>query len=108
MIISRPARLLECLEFDPEEFYHMLEEAEGQAKLAHQVKADIPQYILSKLGMTKNSSAELDEDLSSINISPPPPPSAPNSAAAASVTTTEKGRGILHRGSKKEFKVSSL
>lgn len=36
----------------------MLEEAEGQAKLAHQgIKADIPQYILSKLGMTKNSSA---------------------------------------------------
>ena len=58
LIISRPARLLECLEFDPEEFYHMLEEAEGQAKLAHQgIKADIPQYILSKLGMTKNSSA---------------------------------------------------
>ncbi|XP_034251530.1 microtubule-associated serine/threonine-protein kinase 3 isoform X2 [Thrips palmi] len=105
LIISRPARLLECLEFDPEEFYHMLEEAEGQAKLAHQVKADIPQYILGKLGMTKNSSAELDEDLSSINISPPPPSStAPNSAAAACVTTTEKGRGILHRGSKKEFK----
>ena len=30
LVISRPARLLECLEFDPEEFYHMLEEAEGQ------------------------------------------------------------------------------
>lgn len=108
LIISRPARLLECLEFDPEEFYHMLEEAEGQAKLAHQVKADIPQYILGKLGMTKNSSAELDEDLSTVNISPPPPPAAPASssaAAAACVTTTEKGRGILHRGgSKKEFK----
>ena len=33
LIISRPARLLECLEFDPEEFYHMLEEAEGQVKV---------------------------------------------------------------------------
>lgn len=32
LIISRPARLLECLEFDPEEFYHLLEAAEGQAK----------------------------------------------------------------------------
>jgi len=32
LIISRPARLLECLEFDPEEFYHMLEEAEGQVR----------------------------------------------------------------------------
>ncbi|XP_026279054.1 microtubule-associated serine/threonine-protein kinase 3 isoform X1 [Frankliniella occidentalis] len=105
LIISRPARLLECLEFDPEEFYHMLEEAEGQAKLAHQgIKADIPQYILSKLGMTKNSSAELDADLSSINVSPPSPPPVCSSAVAAVATTTEKGRGILHRGSKKEFK----
>ncbi|KAK3912254.1 Microtubule-associated serine/threonine-protein kinase 2 [Frankliniella fusca] len=105
LIISRPARLLECLEFDPEEFYHMLEEAEGQAKLAHQgIKADIPQYILSKLGMTKNSSAELDADLSSINISPPSPPPVSSSANAATATTTEKGRGILHRGNKKEFK----
>lgn len=33
LIISRPARLLECLEFDPEEFYHMLEEAEGQVRV---------------------------------------------------------------------------
>ncbi|VDK31972.1 unnamed protein product, partial [Anisakis simplex] len=32
MIVSRPARLLECLEFDPDEFYHMLEEAEGAVR----------------------------------------------------------------------------
>lgn len=32
MIISRPARLLECLEFDPTEFYFMLEAAEDEAK----------------------------------------------------------------------------
>uniref|UniRef100_A0A8C9Y022 non-specific serine/threonine protein kinase n=1 Tax=Sander lucioperca TaxID=283035 RepID=A0A8C9Y022_SANLU len=32
IIIARPARLLECLEFDPEEFYHLLEAAEGHAK----------------------------------------------------------------------------
>jgi microtubule-associated serine/threonine kinase len=29
LIVSRPARLLECLEFDPEEFYQLLEAAEG-------------------------------------------------------------------------------
>ncbi|KAJ1531101.1 hypothetical protein ONE63_005926 [Megalurothrips usitatus] len=110
LIISRPARLLECLEFDPEEFYHMLEEAEGEAKLANQgIKADIPQYILGKLGMTKNSSAELDADLNSINVSPPPPPPPPPSsssvvAAASNATTTEKGRNILHRANKKDFK----
>ena len=32
LIVSRPARLLECLEFDPEEFYQLLEAAEGQAR----------------------------------------------------------------------------
>ena len=30
LTVSRPARLLECLEFDPEEFYQLLEAAEGQ------------------------------------------------------------------------------
>ncbi|VEL23773.1 unnamed protein product [Protopolystoma xenopodis] len=32
LIIARPARLLECLEFDPSEFYQMLEVAEDQVK----------------------------------------------------------------------------
>ncbi|ERL85169.1 hypothetical protein D910_02591 [Dendroctonus ponderosae] len=49
LIISRPARLLECLEFDPEEFYHFLEAAEGQVKGLQGLKADIPQYIIQKL-----------------------------------------------------------
>lgn len=52
LIISRPARLLECLEFDPEEFYHLLEQAEGQAKVS--VKTDIPQYIISKLSLSRD------------------------------------------------------
>ncbi|KAK7944609.1 hypothetical protein WMY93_000337 [Mugilogobius chulae] len=52
MVISRPARLLECLEFDPEEFYQRLEVAEGQAKVGH-VKTDIPKYIISQLGLTR-------------------------------------------------------
>ena len=37
LIVSRPARLLECLEFDPEEFYQLLEAAEGQARGVHGV-----------------------------------------------------------------------
>ena len=37
LIVSRPARLLECLEFDPEEFYQLLEAAEGQARGDHGV-----------------------------------------------------------------------
>lgn len=63
LIISRPARLLECLEFDPEEFYHLLEAAEGQAKSVGGIKADIPQYIIQKLGLNKDPIAELQEEL---------------------------------------------
>ncbi|KAG7248522.1 hypothetical protein CRUP_015525, partial [Coryphaenoides rupestris] len=83
IIISRPARLLECLvrpggggggvcggevchpgvslgliggyyEFDPEEFYHRLEAAEGHAKVGQGVKTDIPKYIISQLGLTRD------------------------------------------------------
>uniref|UniRef100_A0A667YIR2 non-specific serine/threonine protein kinase n=1 Tax=Myripristis murdjan TaxID=586833 RepID=A0A667YIR2_9TELE len=54
IIISRPARLLECLEFDPEEFYHRLEAAEGQAKVGHGIKTDLPRYIISQLGLTRD------------------------------------------------------
>ncbi|XP_029470180.1 microtubule-associated serine/threonine-protein kinase 3 isoform X2 [Rhinatrema bivittatum] len=54
MVISRPARLLECLEFDPEEFYHLLEAAEGHAKVGQGIKTDIPRYIIGQLGLTKD------------------------------------------------------
>uniref|UniRef100_H3CXH3 non-specific serine/threonine protein kinase n=1 Tax=Tetraodon nigroviridis TaxID=99883 RepID=H3CXH3_TETNG len=54
IIISRPARLLECLEFDPEEFYHLLEAAEGVAKVGQGIKTDIPRYIISQLGLTRD------------------------------------------------------
>ena len=43
LIVSRPARLLECLEFDPEEFYQLLEAAEGQARVVHGVQTRVPQ-----------------------------------------------------------------
>lgn len=67
LIISRPARLLECLEFDPEEFYHLLEAAEGQAKTLQGIKADIPQYIIEKLGLNRDPIAELQEELKETN-----------------------------------------
>ena len=54
LIVSRPARLLECLEFDPEEFYHLLEQAEGQARTNQGIKTDIPQYIITKLGLNRD------------------------------------------------------
>ncbi|OBS76585.1 hypothetical protein A6R68_16956 [Neotoma lepida] len=70
IIISRPARLLECLEFDPEEFYHLLEAAEGQAREDQGVKTDLPRYIIRQLGLAKDPLEEiqplndLDEDQS--------------------------------------------
>ncbi|KAL2097629.1 hypothetical protein ACEWY4_006836 [Coilia grayii] len=59
IIISRPARLLECLEFDPEEFYQRLEAAEDHAKEGQGVKTDIPRYIISQLGLTRDPLEEM-------------------------------------------------
>lgn len=59
LIVSRPARLLECLEFDPEEFYRLLEAAEGQAKVVQGISTDIPQYIINKLGLNRDPFADL-------------------------------------------------
>ncbi|KAK9978551.1 hypothetical protein ABG768_020297 [Culter alburnus] len=58
-IIARPARLLECLEFNPEEFYHLLEAAEDHAKEGHLMKTDIPRYIISQLGLTRDPLEEM-------------------------------------------------
>lgn len=41
-------------EFNPEEFYHLLEAAEDVAKEGHLVKTDIPRYIVSQLGLTRD------------------------------------------------------
>ncbi|XP_014679015.1 PREDICTED: microtubule-associated serine/threonine-protein kinase 3-like [Priapulus caudatus] len=64
IIVSRPARLLECLEFDPEEFYHLLEAAEGQAKFEQGVsKPDVPKYIINKLGLNRDPLADISGEL---------------------------------------------
>ena len=63
LIISRPARLLECLEFNPEEFYRILEKVEGHAKSNQGIKDDLPQYIVGKLGLNRDPIAEFQEDL---------------------------------------------
>lgn len=62
LIISRPARLLECLEFDPEEFYKLLEAAESQAK-SH-IASDLPIYIITKLGLNRDLLADLQTNVS--------------------------------------------
>ncbi|CAH1393247.1 unnamed protein product [Nezara viridula] len=68
LIISRPARLLECLEFDPEEFYHLLEQAEGQAKICQGIKDDIPQYIINKLGLNRDPIEDLNVEFTDIRL----------------------------------------
>ncbi|KAI6206590.1 Non-specific serine/threonine protein kinase [Aphelenchoides besseyi] len=58
MIVARTARLLESLEFDPDEFYRLLEETEGAIRTqlgAGEARVpDLPQYIIDKLGLNKN------------------------------------------------------
>lgn len=65
-IISHVARLLECIEFDPLEFCHLLDCAEQQAK-QEEIKTDIPKYIISKLGLDRDPFKEFsyndDEEL---------------------------------------------
>ncbi|NXO65122.1 MAST4 kinase, partial [Phainopepla nitens] len=61
IVIARPARLLECLEFDPEEFYYLLEAAEGHAKEGQGIKTDIPRYIISQLGLNKDPLEEITQ-----------------------------------------------
>lgn len=58
LIISRPARLLECLEFDPVEFYRVLEEEELGREM------NLALYISKKLGLKEklnSASNTLDE-----------------------------------------------
>uniref|UniRef100_A0AAY4CGA8 non-specific serine/threonine protein kinase n=1 Tax=Denticeps clupeoides TaxID=299321 RepID=A0AAY4CGA8_9TELE len=73
IVIARPARLLECLEFDPEEFYHLLEAAEGHAKEGQGIKSDIPRYIINQLGLTRDPLEEIAQ-LSSYDSGHPDTP----------------------------------
>ena len=41
-------------EFNPEEFYHLLEAAEDHAKEGQLLGTDIPRYIISQLGLTRD------------------------------------------------------
>lgn len=54
LIISRPARLLECLEFNPEEFYRFLEAAEGKVREQVGIRTDIARYIIDQLGINRH------------------------------------------------------
>ncbi|XP_069378812.1 microtubule-associated serine/threonine-protein kinase 2 isoform X3 [Paralichthys olivaceus] len=85
IIIARPARLLECLEFDPEEFYHLLEAAEGHAKEGQGIKSDIPRYIISQLGLTRDPLEEMAQ-LSSYDSGNPETPETDDSVDTRGTT----------------------
>ncbi|XP_047442439.1 microtubule-associated serine/threonine-protein kinase 2 isoform X4 [Mugil cephalus] len=85
IIIARPARLLECLEFDPEEFYHLLEAAEGHAKEGQGIKSDIPRYIISQLGLTRDPLEEMTQ-LSSYDSGNPETPETDDSTDSRGTT----------------------
>uniref|UniRef100_A0A8C7ZRQ0 non-specific serine/threonine protein kinase n=1 Tax=Oryzias sinensis TaxID=183150 RepID=A0A8C7ZRQ0_9TELE len=89
IITSRPARLLECLEFNPEEFYHLLEAAEDHAKEGQLMKADIPRYIISQLGLTRDPLEEI-VSLDSYDSEGPQTPETDDSAEVMN----GKGRSI--------------
>ena len=38
LIIARPARLLECLEFDPEDFYNQMVDMEGEVRTMQMIR----------------------------------------------------------------------
>lgn len=92
IIISRPARLLECLEFDPEEFYHLLEAAEGHAKVGQGIKTDIPRYIISQLGLTRDLLEEIQLEQYDTNptVSVEADPSAENKTPQTLTPTRRK------------------
>ncbi|XP_067368677.1 microtubule-associated serine/threonine-protein kinase 3 isoform X3 [Channa argus] len=93
IVISRPARLLECLEFDPEEFYHLLEAAEGHAKVGQGIKTDIPRYIISQLGLTRDpleDMVQLEQYDASPSVSVEPDANVENKATQTLTPTRRK------------------
>ncbi|XP_052746987.1 microtubule-associated serine/threonine-protein kinase 3-like [Bicyclus anynana] len=56
LAMARPARLLECLEFDPERFYRLLEAAEGHARHLQFAKKTSMPYPVESLGNIEGNS----------------------------------------------------
>lgn len=54
LAVARPARLLECLQFEPAHFYQLLAAAEDQAREVEGVTDNLPQYILGKLWVDRD------------------------------------------------------
>ncbi|KAM9364359.1 microtubule-associated serine/threonine-protein kinase 2 [Pholidichthys leucotaenia] len=101
IIIARPARLLECLEFDPEEFYHLLEAAEGHAKEGQGIKSDIPRYIISQLGLTRDPLEGMTQ-LSSYDSGNPETPETDESVDSQGTTVPAAPPQVKHKTPREE------
>ncbi|RXM31929.1 Microtubule-associated serine/threonine-protein kinase 2 [Acipenser ruthenus] len=76
-------------EFDPEEFYHLLEAAEGHAKEGQGIKSDIPRYIISQLGLTRDPLEEMAQ-LSSYDSGNPDTPETDDSVDSCGTVMQRK------------------
>ncbi|MGH0135733.1 UNVERIFIED_CONTAM: hypothetical protein FKN15_050777 [Acipenser sinensis] len=76
-------------EFDPEEFYHLLEAAEGHAKEGQGIKSDIPRYIISQLGLTRDPLEEMAQ-LSSYDSGNPDTPETDDSVDSCGTAMQRK------------------
>ncbi|XP_018325560.1 microtubule-associated serine/threonine-protein kinase 3 isoform X2 [Agrilus planipennis] len=103
LIISRPARLLECLEFDPEEFYHFLEAAEVEVRNLQGIKEDLPQYIIQKLGLNRDVITELQQELQDYQI-----PSINKTDASLCLTSTPSCKKWTNKPNEQDFEVVKL
>ncbi|XP_031950369.1 LOW QUALITY PROTEIN: microtubule-associated serine/threonine-protein kinase 1 [Corvus moneduloides] len=83
IIISRPARLLECLEFDPAGLSQLLAATAGRAE--GPLRADTPRYLLRQLGRARGGRTDmlhLEEPDSGGTNTPEPEEGAEGRAAA--------------------------
>ncbi|KAA0716516.1 Microtubule-associated serine/threonine-protein kinase 4 [Triplophysa tibetana] len=78
-------------EFDPEEFYHLLEAAEGHAKEGQGIKTDIPRYIISQLGLTRDPLEEIAQ-LTSYDSGIAETPETDDSASSHSLSAALRAR----------------
>ncbi|XP_032239899.2 microtubule-associated serine/threonine-protein kinase 3 isoform X2 [Nematostella vectensis] len=63
VIVSRPARLLECLEFNPGEYYSMLEQEGQQMNSECPEKLDITNYVKARLGLDEEGRTTEPDDI---------------------------------------------
>ncbi|RMB93812.1 hypothetical protein DUI87_29804 [Hirundo rustica rustica] len=83
IIISRPARLLECLEFDPAGLSQLLAVTAGRAE--GPLRADTPRYLLRQLGRARGGRTDMLhlEELDSSGTNTPEPEEAAEGRATA-------------------------